>query len=372
MTGKIAVLGGYGNFGKRISRALAAKGTDVLIVGRDSARAKALADAIGPRATAAPTRVPGGLAELFAAHRPAAVVNTVGPFQGQGYETARSAIVAGVHYVDLADGRQFVCGIDALDAETKEAGVAVISGASTVPALSDAVLAEYRDNFAGPVTMQYGIAPGQRAERGRATTEGILSYVGKPLAPFPGIHPTVYGWQDLYRQDLPGLGRRWMANCDVPDLELLPERYGLRSIQFSAGLELAPLHLGLCAIGWLRRAGLPLPLERAAGPLLAASNWFNAFGTADGGMHVRLTGPDARAPNSRAERQWTIIARDGDGPHIPTIPAILIAQRIAQGTPPLPGARPCLGLVTLQDYLAELAPLRIETQTSLRIIGSEP
>ena len=46
--------------------------------------------------------------------------------------------------------------------------------------------------------------------------------------------------------EVPGLGRRWLSACDVPDLELLPERWpGLREATFHAGLELAPLHLGL-------------------------------------------------------------------------------------------------------------------------------
>lgn len=366
MNNRVLVLGGYGNFGKRISRALAAKGVEVVIVGRDAAKAQALAADLGPGASGVAARVPGGLGTLLSAQRPDVVVNTVGPFQGQGYETARAAIEAGVHYLDLADARQYVCGISALDGLAKAAGVAVIAGASTVPALSDAVLAEYGAEFAAIDRLRYGIAPGQGAERGLATTQGILSYVGRRLAPFPGIRREVYGWQDLYRQSYPGLGRRWMANCDVPDLDLLPERYAIRAIQFSAGLELTALHLGLWGAGWLVRAGLPLPLARLAAPLLTVSNRFNRFGSADGGMHVILSGRKAGAPETAIERRWFIVARGGDGPHIPTIPAILIAHRIASGRPPAAGARPCLGLVSLQDYLDELAPYRIETVTERR------
>jgi hypothetical protein len=42
--------------------------------------------------------------------------------------------------VDLADGRDFVCGIDVLDPQAKAAGVLLLSGASSVPALSSAVV----------------------------------------------------------------------------------------------------------------------------------------------------------------------------------------------------------------------------------------
>jgi uncharacterized membrane protein len=42
----------------------------------------------------------------------------------------------------LADGRQFVAGISSLDALAAAAGLTVISGASSVPALSSAVIAD--------------------------------------------------------------------------------------------------------------------------------------------------------------------------------------------------------------------------------------
>ena len=108
------------------------------------------------------------------------------PFQIKRYEVAEACIAACVHYVDLADGRGFVTGIPALDASAKSAGVWVISGASTVPGLSSAVLEHYRSEFATIDSLRYGISPGQKAERGLATTQGILSYVGKPLKAVPG------------------------------------------------------------------------------------------------------------------------------------------------------------------------------------------
>jgi len=363
---RIMVLGGYGNFGKRISKALAAKGIDVLIVGRSFEKSERLATEIGKSATPLCFDVPGELGAFLAVHRPDAIINTVGPFQHQGYETARIAIAHGVHYVDLADGREFVCGISELDASAKKAGVAVISGASTVPALSDAVVREYRGEFSSLEQMRYGISPGQGAERGLATTQGILSYVGKPLSPFPSIKKRVFGWQNLYRQFYPGLGNRWMANCEIPDLDLLPQRHDIKTIQFSAGLELAPLHLGLWAMSWVIRFGVPIKLQNFAGPLLKISNWFNGFGSSDGGMHVLLSGKSASDPKTQIERSWFIIAKDGDGPHIPTIPAILLAQRIAGGDGPPAGAYACVGLVSLTDYVTELQDKKIEVVTQSR------
>lgn len=347
----ILILGGYGNFGKRIALALAESGVPVIIAGRDRTKAKALAHTL-PHAHATAFDVNRDLAAQLAALKPTVVINTCGPFQQADYAVAEACIAQGVHYIDLADGRAFVTGITALDAQAKAAGVCVISGASTVPGLSSAVLEAYQHEFSTIHEMVFGISPGQKAERGLATTQGILTYVGRPLAPFAG-HQRVYGWQDIYRQRYPELGARWMANCEIPDLDLLPARYGIKSIRFSAGLELAPLHLGLWVLSWVVRLGVPLDLPRYAARLLAISNHFDRFGSADGGMHVLLCGKDTQG--NPHERRWYIIAKDGYGPHIPTIPAIVLARRLARGETLAAGAYPCVGLVGLDEYLTALA-----------------
>lgn len=357
MSRSVLILGGAGNFGKRIAAALARKGVPVIIAGRNLAKAQALAQAL-PQAQAVQLDVTGAWSEVLASLRPAVVVNTCGPFQDSDYRVAETCIAEGVHYVDLADGRAFVTGITALDGAARAAGVAVVSGASTVPGLSSAVVEALRGDFAAIELMRYSISPGQRAERGLATTQGILSYVGKSLAPWPGQTKPAHGWQDIYRQEYPGLGKRWLANCDIPDLDLLLQRYGIKQIQFSAGLELWPLHLGLWGLSWLVRLGLPLNLPRYAAPLLAISNAFDRFGTATGGMHVLLqgTGHDGQP----LQRTWYIIARQGHGPHIPTIPAILLAERLACSTLQRAGAMPCCGLVSLEDYLTELREYNVQ------------
>jgi hypothetical protein len=43
------------------------------------------------------------------------------------------------------------------------------------------------------------------------------------------------------------------------------------------------------------------------------------------------------------------------------LPAVLLAKRIAAGEPPPPGARPCLDLIDLEEYLTALGPLDITT-----------
>jgi hypothetical protein len=360
LTGKVLILGGYGNFGKRIAMALIRHNVPVIIAGRSREKAEILAKMLGSSlAETAIFDVTSDLSAQLEALRPTVIVNTCGPFQTSNYDVARACIAHGVYYIDLADGRDFVTGIIALDAEAKARGVAVISGASTVPGLSSAVIEYYRQEFSTIDSMIYGISPGQQAERGLATTQGILTYVGKPLKPFAGAAKPIYGWQDVYRQEYPGLGKRWMANCDIPDLDLLPAQYGIGSIRFSAGLELSFMHLGLWMLSRLVRLKLPLHLPHHAQTLLTISNWFNRLGTAHGGMHVILRGKDKNGQSH--ERRWFIIAKNGDGPQIPCVPAILLAKRLACGETLKAGAYPCVGLVALDEYLTELK--RFDTHT---------
>lgn len=355
MTGKVLILGGYGNFGKRIAAGLIRRDVPVIIAGRDAVKAEACAQALS--AEWAVVDAHSGLSEALRRLNPAVLVHTAGPYQNADYCVAEACIAAGVHYIDLSDARDFVTGFDRLDAAAKDAGVTAISGASTVPCLSSAVVEHYRDRFTALEGLDFGICPGQGAERGLATTAAILSYVGKPLKPFAG-HPRAYGWQGLRRHRFPHLGTRLMGDCDIPDLDLLPAAYGLRSIRFGAGLELGFIHLGLWALSWgVRWKLVPFPLERLAQPLLKAADLFDPLGTDDGGMFMRLMGKGA--DGHPLSLDWHIIARNGDGPQIPSVPAILLAERLATGSGPVPGARSSLGLITLTDYLAALEPFDI-------------
>ncbi len=358
MANEILILGGYGNFGKRIAQALSRHSLPLVIAGRDLSKAEAMCREL-PNARPLRLDIHGDLAKVLAREKPSVVVHTSGPFQGSDYSVARACIAAGAHYVDLADGRDFVRDFSQLDAEAKATGVTLISGASTVPGLSSAVIEHLKPHFGRMDTLDFGISPGQKAERGLATTLGILSYVGRPLRPFAG-HPNPHGWQDTHPQAYPVMGRRYLSTCDIPDLDLLPPAYGFRSIRFGAGLELGFMHLGLWGLSWLVRLGLPLNLPALAKSLLAISDIFNFMGSDIGGMHVTISGIDpAGAPLTRS---WFIVAKSGDGPQIPCVPTILLARRLHEKDPGIAaGAFPCVGLLKLEDYLEELRRFDIET-----------
>jgi saccharopine dehydrogenase-like NADP-dependent oxidoreductase len=220
MTASVIVLGGYGNFGSRIGAALAREpGVALFIAGRNEARATQLAAALGE--SARPLQLDHTSPDFAKRLRDSGaslLIHTSGPFQGQSYAVARACIEAGCHYLDLADAREYVSGIAALDTQARERDVLVVSGASTVPALSSAVVDKYLPEFSRLESIRHGISAGAKPP-GIATLRAVMSYVGKPFTRWEdGAWRTVHGWQDLYALRFPApLGRRWMAACDVPD-----------------------------------------------------------------------------------------------------------------------------------------------------------
>lgn len=186
------------------------------------------------------------------------LIHTAGPFQGQDYKVASDAIEAGANYVDLADGRRFVAGIGTLDDAARDKGVVVVSGASSVPALSSAVVDEYAPAFQNLESIRLGIGSGARAP-GLATVRGVFGYCGKPIQRLEnGTWVETHGWLDLTRYEFPKpVGRRWLSSCDVPDLEIFPKRYGsVRTVTFHAGFASDLGHLFVWMMAGLVKTGV--------------------------------------------------------------------------------------------------------------------
>jgi hypothetical protein len=361
MTKRILLLGGYGNFGTLIARRLSREpDLTVIVAGRSQQKASALAGELNAEWAQVdifddPT---GHLKSL----KPDILIHTSGPFQEQGYEVAQACIRNGVHYLDLADGRDFVAGVDRLDEAAGAAGILVVSGASTVPGFTSAVLAKYAGAFDAVEALDFGIATAQKTGRGLATVRAVLGYAGKPFKTLIGGQMRdVYGWQDLRWHRFRGLGWRALGNCDVPDLALFPQHMpSLRTVRFRAGLELPLLHLGLWTLTWPVRLRIVPNLRAAAGVLLEVSRLFDVFGTDDSGFYMEMTG---RASGGQRRRVvFELTAHGGDGLMIPCTPAIVLALKLARGDIKKRGAMPCVGLLDLDDILGELRPLRITWQ----------
>ncbi len=351
---KTIVLGGYGNFGARICRALAnTPGVDLVIAGRDLAKASALAVECGASAAAIDITDPH-LAQVLLGLDAALVIHTAGPFQAQGYAVARAVAAAGAHYIDLADGRRFVCHFPAaLDQAFRAQGRIAITGASTVPALSSAVVDALTEGWRSIAEIDFCIAPAQTAPRGVATMAAVLSYCGAPIQVWQdGRWIAQFGWAAPQRVEYARLRPRLAALCDIPDLELFPAHYpGVQSVLFRAALEIGVSQRGMAAIGALRRMGVIRNPERLAGFLNWAADGLDMFGSALGGMVVRVHGTDA--DGAAIARAWHIAADDDHGPEIPCMAAILLARRLASGQLDQAGAFTSAGQLALADFEPE-------------------
>ena len=59
-------------------------------------------------------------------------------------------------------------------------------------------------------------------------------------------------------------------------------------------------------------------------------------------------------------RCWHLVATRGHGPYVPTLAAAALVRKLQHGDIALVGARPCVGLLSLQDFQRESTGLNIE------------
>jgi saccharopine dehydrogenase-like NADP-dependent oxidoreductase len=363
---RVLVIGGAGVFGRHLAEGLARNGFDVVIAGRRLERAQATAAGL---VAAHPDAQVWALSLDTAALTPAdltavrvdIVADAAGPFQGAEPLVARAAIAAGLDYVDLADARTFVADFPRLDAAARAAGVVALTGCSSTPALSHAVLDDLTRGWTELVSVEAAISPGAKAPRGRSVMEATLSWLGRPIRIFEGGGWRIrHGWSDLNRREFGPGGRRLVSLCETPDLDLFVARCRPReSAVFRAGLQPALAHLGVWMLAGLARLGLPLPGLDA---LAAVSRPLTGAGDDRGAMRVEAYGRDENGHAVRAV--WRLLAEPGIGPVTPSLPALatikaIAARRIA------PGAGACVGVLPLPALEAEIAVHPIATDRTV-------
>ncbi len=355
---RVFILGGTGVFGSRLGAMLIEDGHEVLIASRSYIRAHRTCQKIGGTPVMADRN--GDLGRILERHRPDVLVDAAGPFQaysGDPYKVARLALGASAHYLDFSDDAAFCDGIWELDSEALAAGVCVLSGVSSVPALSSAIVTDLAEDLRSIDLIDMAILPGNRAPRGRSVIEAILLQIGQDMSVWVGGRWTrVRCWSQPRTYDLGQGIRRQAALIGAPDLRLFPAHFAAGSVLFRAGLELKVMQRSLSVLSWLRGCGLIPDLARFSRLLHRIAGWLEPFGSDTGGMQVRVTGTDKTG--DLAEHVWTLRATDGDGPNIPAIPALHLINAWAK-TAPVPGARPCLAEFTRGNIEATLGRLSV-------------
>lgn len=355
---KVLIIGGTGVFGSRLAELLHRDGHAVTLAGRSAEGAVMQA----PLDAMARLRLDrdGDLTPVLAAGVEV-VVDASGPFQAMRaslddpWRVPRFCIANGLHYLDLSDDADFTAGIGDLDRAARAAGCVVLSGVSSVPALSSAAVVGLREGMTDLELVDIAILPGNRAPRGRSVVEAIMQQAGTPLKVWRGGEwVEARNWSESRPIDLADdmTRRGWMLR--VPDTVLLPDWSGARSVVFRAGMELSLLNLGLVGLGLLRRLRIIRRIRswQVSGALLIA-RLLEPFGSDRGGMVVNVVG---HTGGTDLHRRWTLIAEAGEGPFVPTIPARTLLRRFDRC---VPGARPCLAEFTLAEAEAAMADLKI-------------
>jgi Domain of unknown function (DUF4166)/Saccharopine dehydrogenase NADP binding domain len=364
---RVLLIGGTGVFGQRLAAHLAGlDGLELTISSRNAESAQAAAARLSTNFARSPVFGIAldrnrDLATVLGAAKPWLVIDASGPFQGANYAVPRAALAAGAHVIDLADARDYITGYQAALAPFAiEKGRVALAGASSTPALSSAAVAALTENWRRVDTIDIAITPGGQSDVGRAVIEAILSYAGRPVPVWrDGRLKSGSGWIENRTMAIPGMGSPRVALVETADAQLLGPRHSVRSrVAFYAGLESRIEQTGLMMLARVRRHDWLGDL-RPLIPLLLAARHITKIGTSDrGAMLVAVTGLDASGEPRAAE--WSLLAANGDGPYVPTLPAAAAVRALLANTI-APGARPASDVLALAAIEAEMTPYAITT-----------
>ena len=356
----ILIVGGYGVFGGRIVELLEDEAQlELIVAGRSLERAKAYCDRRSGVAKLVPAMFDrnGDLARQLDALQPDILVDASGPFQGYGesrYRVIEACIAHRVHYLDLADGADFVEGVQSLDTRARAAGVFVLSGVSTFPVLTAAATRRLVRGMARIDTIHAGIAPSPHAGVGENVIRAITGYAGRPIAMRRDGQPAIgYPFTDQMQFTIapPGrvpVRRTLFSLVEVPDLRVLAPLWPeVKTIWTGAGPLPALLHRALIALAWLVRWRIVASLLPFARPIHWVSNHVK-WGEHRGGMFVEAEGADVAG--RPIKRSWHLLAERDDGPLIPSMAVEAIVRKSLAGQCPQPGARAAVRDLEIEDY----------------------
>lgn len=164
MAESIWILGATGRTGRAAAGLLQQRGIAPVLVGRNAARLRALAEELGSDFVIA-----NGLDDMVARirhARPGVVLNTVGPFMVTANPLIDACIAAGSHYVDLGNDMGVVPAVLARDAEATPVGVALVTGAGFGGAASESVVVRLCDGMPPAAKVRTDMVPSIEIEEG--------------------------------------------------------------------------------------------------------------------------------------------------------------------------------------------------------------
>ena len=357
---KVLILGGYGKFGGQLAELLCDETRLALIIaGRSQAKASSFCQKLPPGAGRLAEAVDrnGDIETRLKEIAPDIVVDASGPFQAYGddpYRVAKAALATGCHYVDFADGSDFVHGIGQFDEAARNSALVMLSGVSSFPALTAAVVRHLSSDLLRVDSIIGGIAPTPYAGVGLSVVGAIAGYAGQKVSlRSNGEVRNAYALTETrpYTIAPPGfvpLDRLQFSLVDVPDLDSLPELWpDVSTVWMGAGPVPAIIHRMLRGLAYLVRWGIIPSLAPFSRVLFQANNILR-WGEHRGGMFVEVTAKTG--DGQTVTRAWHLLAEGNDGTFIPSMAIETLIRRWVDGAPPKYGARVATREIELADY----------------------
>lgn len=292
----IVVYGATGYTGRLISAALARRGADFAIAGRDAGKLEALArtlpDAREREMIVAPLDAPDALRRM--ARRGRVVLDCAGPFARLGRPVLDAALDAGAHFLDITGEHVWMRECLARDAEARAAGIAVVNGVGfdVIPTDIAAVLAA--EAAGAPVReLRIGVITGSFQPTQGTTRSSVEAMRFGGLAWVNGHWRTEPIGKDVRTFQTKALGTRRAVSVPWGDVVTAPRSTGAQTVRvympFSRRMiRWAPL--AQRALSWRAAAALaerfvrrlpegPSAEERARGRFEAIAEADGATGT---------------------------------------------------------------------------------------------
>lgn len=357
---KIIVLGGYGIFGGRLCHLLAPNiHITLYVAGRSFKRAQEFCQTLPLGAERIPLQFDRDqdMAKQMRQIQPDLLIDASGPFQTYGadpYRLVKACLAHNVNYMDFADGSDFVKDIQQFDEQAKSKNLFILSGVSSFPVLTAAVVRHLSHDLHQITAIRGGIAPSPFAVVGLNVMRAISAYAGKPVNLLrDGRSTSAYALTEGMRYTIapPGrmpLNKTYFSLVDVPDLQVLPELWPeVQDIWMGAGPVPEILHRLLNALAWLVRLRILPSLTPFAWLFLRVLSILR-WGEHRGGMFVEIDG--VKQDGEKVTRSWHLLAEGDDGPFIPCMALQALVNRTLDGKRPPVGARPASKDLELDDY----------------------
>lgn len=362
MSMRILIIGGYGVLGSCIARHLAPhEDFQLIIAGRNRQRAEAMAKSLGSqaRARAECLDINSGISEKLFELKPVVVIHTAGPFRDQGYQVASACMEIGAHYIDLATDPGFVGGVAGLRNTANDKNVLMISGASASPCLIAAMIDQCQKKFKLLDTVESYHSKSLTSLHGLASAADLLGQLGHEFGVLVDSQaPTVYGWQRCRLLPSKLSGRRLVgSNAGTIPSAFLSRFPSLSTCQFFEGVDVKLLHLALWLLSWGGRFRRFRHFDITARLLQRAIMFLDRFSPSVDVFYLRLTG---QGLNDQAQAlSFEVVAKSGHGIDLQCLPAVILTRKLLHGELQQSGVVPCVGLVSLKEYIDECANLEI-------------